>query len=173
MTWSVTISNASTRIVNIDEPVHANGWNIISGTGFIEGETITIKCEHSPNQYTDLGAVVVDIDGTWKLYFSIENIDYWPVDMGESRIMLTVTSSRGLPVRLFLRVIDDMDLNIYPPRDYLYTKVIAKNKVVKDILWKIYIRPDISSNLYREITMEKIILNRQLNKNLHYRIRGN
>ena len=163
----------TTRASNVDftEPIHKLGWNLISGSGYYEGETITLKFENSTSQYVDIGTVKAGEDGSWLLYFSIEDINYWSVESGEYRILIIVFSSRGIPKRLFLSVSDDLDRSIFPPRGYFKTPVYPENRIISDILWKQYIYPDVSSSLYREVFMKRVLTEWQFYKNMHYNMR--
>ena len=167
----VTVPTVTARSINVNEPIHRIGWNLISGTGYYQDETIDVKCEQSASHFINLGTVKADNDGSWLLYFSIEDINYWPVEAGESRILITVFSSRGIPKKIFMDVSDDIDRSVYPPRDYFQTPIHSQTRIINDILWMIYVNPDVSSTMYREVSMDRIVQNRLLFKNLHHKMR--
>jgi len=168
---SASIPTTTASNVDVDNTVHRLGWNLISGSGYYVDETITITCERSTTQFVNLGTVKAGEDGSWLLYFSIEEIDYWPIESGEHRILIIVSSSRGIPKKLFLPVSDDLDRSVFPPRGYFKTPVYPENRIKSDILWSQYIYPDVSSILYKEVFMKQVLNERRFYKNLHYDMR--
>jgi hypothetical protein len=159
------------RSVNFNEPFYRNGWNIISGTGYDEGETIIVRCDRGQGQYVDLGTTKANESGAWSMYFLIVDIDYWPIGLGEEHIRINVLSSEGPLLRYNLAVANGSDPSIYPPRDYFETPIKSKTWMIKGILWKIYANPNISSILYRDVSIDMIYGNRHIIKNFHFMLR--
>lgn len=157
--------------VNTNEPLYEEGWNRVTGLKYMEGETITVKIHRGGSSYIELGSTKVDKNGEWALYFKLEGIEYWPLGESRGKAWINVFSSSGPVVKFITSVSTGKDANIFPPRDYFQPIVISKNKIIKDILWSIYLNPDVSSILYREVTADKIVEDRRLIKNLHFRVR--
>jgi hypothetical protein len=168
---SFSISTVMARSVNFNEPIYRNGWNIISGTGYNEGETVTARCDRGQSQYIDLGTTRANESGAWFMYFMIDDIDYWPIGIGEERIRINVFSSEGPLFRYNLVVVNGSDPNIYPPRDYFETPIKSETWRIKGVLWKIYVNPNISSIIYREVSIDRIVNYRHMIKNYHLTLR--
>lgn len=157
--------------VDTSEPLYEEGWNRVTGLKYSEGETITLKIHRGGSSYIELGSTKVDIDGKWVIYFKLEDLEYWPLGESRGKVWINVFSSLGPVVKFISPVSTGIDVNIFPPRDYFQPIVQSENKIIKDILWKLYVNPDVSSILYREVSVNKIVEDRRLIKNLHFRVR--
>jgi hypothetical protein len=168
---SVSVPVTDGYTVNVIDPLFNEGWNLISGTGYYPDETVYVKCHRGGTEYIDLGSAKVNQEGSWTLYFSIEGLEYWPNELGPEYIWMNILSSQGSSKKIFASVSEGSDPSIFPSKEYFDIPTVRETRIISDVLWKIYVKPDFSSILYKGIPINRVAQDRRIIKNLHFRVR--